>query len=317
MVRQIMMSLMLATVTCLDASAQGLPPAEGIDLSGSWVGRKFTDAIGTGFTLGSGGGPTPVEYQGIPLNESGRVHALTVSPTRLSMPERMCAMFAPTYIAIGPMSFRIWPEFEMLTGTVAAWIIGVGSSEDNLPIRIWMDGRPQPSKYAPHEKAGFATGMWVDDVLTARVTHMHGDLIRRNGVPSSDLATMTIRFSRHDDLMTLTVRIDDPAYLTEPYYLSRDLVLVKAPLNPTTSPCTVVDEGVEPGEVPHYKVGKNPFVDEQTKLYGIPQEAVLGGAETAYPEYRKKIRDKYVRREACVNVPQGACGGTGAFPPLN
>jgi hypothetical protein len=32
-----------------------------------------------------------------------------------------------------------------------------------------------------------------------------------------------------------------------------------------------------------------------TKLWGIPVEAVKGGAETMYPEYRKKLKDTYVR----------------------
>ena len=44
---------------------------------------------------------------------------------------------------------------------------------------------------------------------------------------------------------------------------------------------------------------KNPFVDELTKLFHIPREVVLGEAETMYPEYRKKIKDTYVRPEPC------------------
>src|SRR5258706_4950164 len=156
MVSRMMIALVLLPLVGLRASAQGLPGPEGIDLSGSWVGRKFTDAIGTSF--GTGGGPTPVEYQGIPLNDSGRAYSLTYSQSQLSMPERMCAMNAPTYIAIGPMTLRIWPEFDMLTGSTTAWIIGVGASEDTVPIRIWMDGRPHPSNLAPHDKSGFTTG---------------------------------------------------------------------------------------------------------------------------------------------------------------
>ena len=58
-------------------------------------------------------------------------------------------------------------------------------------------------------------------------------------------------------------------------------------------------------------------VDELTKLYGIPQEAVLGGAETALPEFRKKIKDKYVRPSKCVSVPVSTCGGPGTYPPID
>ena len=146
---------------------------------------------------------------------------------------------------------------------------------------------------------------------------MEAGAIRRNGVPSSDQATMTARFSRHDDVLTITARIDDPIYLTEPYYLTRSFRLARAPLNPATHPCTVTNEGVEAERVPHYYPGQNPFLDELTKLYGIPQEAVLGGAETALPEFRKKIKDKYVRPSRCVSVPASTCGGPGTYPPID
>ena len=50
---------------------------------------------------------------------------------------------------------------------------------------------------------------------------------------------------------------------------------------------------------------KTPFIDELTKLYGIPPEATLGGAETMYPEFRKKIKDKFVMPAKCTLN----CGG--------
>lgn len=89
--------------------------------------------------------------------------------------------------------------------------------------------------------------------------------------------------------------------LTEPYYLTRSFALTRAPINPATHPCTLANEGVEAERVPHYFPGQNPFVDELTKLYGIPQESVPGGAETALPAFRKKIKDKYVRPSKCVS----------------
>jgi hypothetical protein len=93
--------------------------------------------------------------------------------------------------------------------------------------------------------------------------------------------------------------------------------LSRTPLNPATHPCTVTNEGVEAERVPHYQPGQNPFVDELTRLYGIPQEAVLGGAETALPSFRKKIKDKYVRPSKCVSVPVTTCGGPGTYPPID
>ena len=61
-------------------------------------------------------------------------------------------------------------------------------------MTIWMDGRPHPSKNAPHDQTGFTTGVWNGDVLTAYTTHMKTGYIRRNGAPSSDQATITTTF---------------------------------------------------------------------------------------------------------------------------
>jgi len=57
--------------------------------------------------------------------------------------------------------------------------------------------------------------------------------------------------------------------------------------------------------VPHYLPGQNPFVDEMQKVYGIPVEAAMGGAETMYPEYRDKIKDKFKLPAKCTQN----CGG--------
>ena len=57
--------------------------------------------------------------------------------------------------------------------------------------------------------------------------------------------------------------------------------------------------------MPHYLPGKNPYVGEMTKRYGIPVEALMGGAETMYPEYREVIKPKFVMPAKCaIN-----CGG--------
>lgn len=285
--------------------ALGFPLFAQIDLSGSWSARNSSDALSNQ----PGPEPTPVDFLGLPLNEYGRAGALIHSPSQLSMPDRICAFYAPTYMMIGPFGLRIWNETEPRNGGTVAWVIG--GWEDMAPIKIWMDGRPHPSKKAPHEMAGFTTGVWEGDVLKAYTTHMRAGIIRRNGAPGSDETTMTTRFFRHGDLLTVTARIEDPIYLTDPYYLTRTFELTVAPPNRTVGqPCVQGDEGVKEGEVPHFFPGQNPFMDEMTKLYNIPVEAALGGAETMYPEYRKIIMDKYVIPEKCPR----ACGGPGRFP---
>ncbi len=101
-------------------------------------------------------------------------------------------------------------------------------------------------------------------------------------------------------MLTLTLFMEDPVYLTEPYILTRSYNLSTNPVAIGGPPCIVGDEGVESGRVPHYLPGKNPFIDEMAKRYGIPPDAAMGGAETMYPEYREKIRAKFVRPAKCT-----------------
>jgi hypothetical protein len=56
-------------------------------------------------------------------------------------------------------------------------------------------------------------------------------------------------------------------------------------------PCEYVEEGErEPGAVPSYLPGENPWVAEYAATRNLPQEATLGGAEQMYPEYRARMR---------------------------
>jgi hypothetical protein len=198
---------------------------------------------------------------------------------------------------------KIWNETDSVTGKTIAWV--VGAWEDRAAMTIWMDGRPHPSKNAPHSQAGFTTGVWEGNILTATTTHMLTGYLRRNGVMTSDQATMTTHFIKHGELLTLVSQMDDPVYLSEPYYISRTFVTAPTLMNSGGPPCVVGDEGVPERTVPHYLPGKNPLVDEMTKLYGIPREAAMGGAETAYPAFRDKIKDKFVMPAKC----QKNCGG--------
>jgi hypothetical protein len=275
------------------------------DLSGTWSARNYGDSLATR----PGPGPSPVDFTGVPLNDAARSQALTYSPSKISMPDRVCTLYAPSYVLLGPFGLKLWNETEPRTGTTVAWKIGAW--EDRETITVWMDGRAHPGKSSPHETSGFTTGTWENDVLTTYTTHMRTAFVRRNGIPLSDQATMTLRFFRHDDWLTLSGRIDDPAYLTEPLYLTRTFQRTATPpMHTAGQPCIQGDEGVPENVVPHYTPDSNPFVEELTKLYGIPQEAILGGAQTLYPDFRKQIRSKYVRPDHCTRY----CGGPGEYP---
>jgi hypothetical protein len=95
--------------------------------------------------------------------------------------------------------------------------------------------------------------------------------------------------------------IEDPIYLSEPHLITKSFQLSVAPVSPIGPPCISGYEGRPAGEsVPHYLPEQNPFVDELTRLFHLPRDAVLGGAETLYPEYRKTIRETYVPPEPCT-----------------
>jgi hypothetical protein len=146
--------------------------------------------------------------------------------------------------------------------------------------------------------------------LTTYTTHIKAGYLRRNGVPLSDHATLTEHIIRHGNTLTIIGITEDPVYLTEPFVLSRSWQLdptVQIP--PTPAECTPVVElarlSGDDVTIPHYLPERNPFTGEVTKMYHIPVEAVLGGAETMYPEFRKRLKDKYVAPEKCVRY---CCG---------
>jgi hypothetical protein len=272
--------------------AATVPLLAQVDLSGSWASLSQDDEL------------LLTDYTGIPYNEAGRAKGLSYSQSQISMPERVCSFYTQTQLFGGPFGLRISKEAGP-DGKVVAWKLA--GWEDRAPMTIWVDGRPQPSQNAPHDKAGYATGYWDGDVLVSYTTHMKTGFIRRNGAPHSDQATLTIHFLRHDELLTLAAMLEDPVYLSEPLYWSRSFRRSRNNVEQLDGPCVQGDEGVAEGAVPHYLPGKNPFIDEMNKSYHIPVYASEGGAETMYPEFRKKMKDAFVLLDKCTRN----CGGRG------
>jgi hypothetical protein len=278
-----------------------IPAFAQVDFAGNWAARYHQDWQDRAI------GPDVVEYLGIPLSNAGRAKALNYDATILSLPERQCLYYTPPYLVIGPFPIKMWEESDPVTGKQVAWKIG--GIVDGAGLAIWMDGRPHPAEFAPHSFTGFTTGRWDGDVLTTYTTHMKAGYLRRNGAPSSDQATMTLHFMRHGDILTITALIEDPVYLTEPDVISRTWIFDPSlDIRPTPSPCSPEVEVPRldgNSSIPHFLPGKNPWVDEVAKTYNIPRETVLGGAETMYPEYRKKLKANYVAPEKCVRY---CCG---------
>jgi len=273
------------------------------ELAGSWAARNHEDG------LERGGGPYAVDYTGLPLNGEARARALSYSADQLSMIERQCGMWPPFYLVKGPFGMKIWNETDPNTGTTIA--LKIGAWEDKALQTIWMDGRPHPSINAAHERGGFTTGTWEGTTLVTYTTHIKAGSLRRNGAPNSDQTTITAYFVRHADILTVLELIEDPIYLTEPEMISKSFQPDPNPMSPVGPPCVAGYEGVPEGHVPHFLPGTNPSIGELTTLYGIPREATLGGAETMYPEYRRKLKETFVRPDKCTRN----CGAAPPPPP--
>jgi hypothetical protein len=183
----------------------------------------------------------------------------------------------------------VWEDVDPKTQQLIA--INVQHFAWNTVRTIWMDGRPHPPPYAQHKAMGFSTGEWVGRTLKVTTTHLKEGWLRRNGVARSARAIVTEHFTRHGDVLTWSVYVDDPAYLEEPFFRNRDYVYDPT-LRMGPYPCESVIETVFPENYfPHYLPGENPFLIEYSQNHGIPYEATQGGAETMYPEYVETIRE--------------------------
>ena len=257
-----------------------MAPAQGLDLSGNWTPVPHEENTGN---------PALVEYYGVPITEGARAWALAWDPSRLTLPEHQCQVHVVPYIFGGPLNVRIWEERDPKSQRVIAIRQYISTYEQNRTI--WMDNHPHPPGIAPHTWMGYSTGKWEGNTLTVYTTHIKQGELRRNGLPESDQATLIEHFIRNGDYLTHVSIVNDPVYLTEPFVRSQVFRLIVPEGQNWLYPCESVEEIANRprGAVPHYLPGKNPFVNEFAAKHHIPIEAVLGGAETMYPEFQLKM----------------------------
>jgi len=276
------LSQFVALVLFLFVTLISVPAFAQIDFSGQWGQRYYEDQEerAPGGELG--------DYTGLPLNEAARMRAETWDAAIYGLNEWQCRPHSAVYMWRSVHPARIWKELEPITGEV----IAIHANFHDLIERIvYMDGRPHPPEEAAHTWAGFSTGKWEGNMLTVTTTHLKEYIIRRDGVPVSDRTTMIEHWMRHGDFLTIVQIVTDPVYLTEPYIQSTDFQL---DLHGTQAPvlCEVEEETDHPrGWVPH-RSPEQAQKDQETfaKKHNLPIEAVKGGAETIYPEYRKKLK---------------------------
>jgi cyclase len=260
------------------------PPSRAIDLSGWWTTIFHEDS------LERGPGPELADYGGFPINEAGRLWALSYSPSRVTLRHHQCDGYVTAYQVRAIGNARAWEERDPHTQRLIAVHWYDQTFEGHRTI--WMDGRPHPPAYAPHTWMGFSTGTFVGNALMVQTTHIKQGWLRRNGLPESDQATVAEFFVRNGDRITYTSVITDPVFLTEPSVRTTDLY--RQPVDPN-SWLFACDDGEQilgrgPDEVPNFPFGQNPFAGEYASRYRLPMLGALGGAETMYPEYVAKLK---------------------------
>ncbi len=273
----------LARLTCLCAAALFLtPPLQAQqDPSGEWKALYHED-YGERYP-----GPDVADYLGVPINAAGRAKADAWTASLLELPENQCRPHPADYSWRGPFNMRIWAEVDRATQNVIAY--HTHGQWQQPEQTFWMDGRARPSIYARHTWQGFSTGAWEGDTLHVITDHLREGWLRRNGLDRSDYATVSTHIMRHGNYLTVAVMVYDPVYLAAPFLRTTDFVLdVQQHIDPY--PCEPQLEVYhEPGTVPAYAPGTNPFLTEWAQRWGIPPEATRGGPETMYPEYIKTM----------------------------
>jgi hypothetical protein len=273
-------SIMFAVLLLVCVFAASAPAFAQVDFTGEWAPRFYEDQPERV------AGPELGDYLGLPITDAARMRADTWNAAIQTLPEWQCRPHSADYIWRGPSNLHIWKEVDPVTREITAFHAEWLRSVDNI---YYLDGRPHPSPSAAHTWGGFATAKWEGNMLTVTVTHLKEGYVRRNGVPRSDLATVTEHWIRHGNWLTVVTIVNDPVYLSEPFIRSTDYELDEHQLVPPY-PCDVVEEVDRPkGVVPSFLPDSNPSLHDFAAARNLPFEATRGGAETMYPEYRKKL----------------------------
>ena len=257
------------------------------DISGEWAGLLHEDVNHRNDALG--GGPRIGDYTGLPINDAARARADAWDAAIYTLPEHQ-TIFAPgQYWARGGGGMRIQKVVDDATQQLLAYKIYRAGAGAGVTRMIWMDGRAAPTEYDAHTWQGFSRGFWEGAMLTVTTTHLKEGWIQRNGVPSSDKATITEHIVRHGDVLTIVSIVYDPVYLEEPFIRSTNWrENLQQQLDGVTSEAVDEIPGRPAGYVPHHLPGTNKWLKDAHVEFGIPEDALRGGRETTYPEYRPK-----------------------------
>ena len=239
------------------------------------------------------GGGIVGDAAGVPISQSARWRGDSWSGDDFDVAEWVCRPHSFDYGLEGGLSrMRMWNEVDEATQKVIA--VRAHANQEEQEITIWMDGRPHPPANTVHTWSGFWTGEWENGALVTTTTHLKENYIRRMGLYRSDMTTLRSRWRRIGDYLQVTTIMYDPIYLAEPYLRSSDMFFLDPAMPMDPYPCEEATETAIPrGTTPNFLPGKSglPALNPKiTDRFGTPYEARLGGPETMYPEYIKKIK---------------------------
>ena len=296
-----LVSLVLVVLALTTAIARQRPQPI-MDLQGMWNHANLMTEDRAILINAVGGGAKIGDYTGFPLTEAGRQWVDSWMMARMEMPEHQCHPHPAQYSFWGPGNFRISNIFDRYTDRIIG--LRLEGTFGRADRTIWLDGRPHPPEYARHTFAGFATGAFDGNMLTVDRTHLKEGWFARNGITSTDKATMREHYIKHDNYMTVVFVLNDPDVLEEPFIRTTQAVL-----DPTTQlnaqecqpfNANLINADHPRGYVPHWLPGRNPQLREFSEKYGVPYEATRGGAKTLYPEYMAEIK-KWMRERGIVS----------------
>lgn len=270
------------------------------DLSGGWVPIIHED----GNNRAVGG-----EYEilaGLPVNDAARMRYEAYSEDQTALLEFQCRRFITPYSTRTAHAILwITTELAPTSQRIVAYKVNYQHLSNLLggTRTIYLDGRPHPSSLAPHSFGGYSTGRWDGNMLQVETTHLKAYYTFRPGVPASDERTVSERWMRHGDLLTVIMEIKDPVFFTEPLVWSMTWARTDGPQPAADEPvCHASPELPSVSErrrVPFYLPGTNPAMKEVMDNYGVPEETMRGGAQMMYPEYRKQMKQTASSLDVC------------------
>ncbi len=182
-----------------------------IELSGNWTTVITEDWRWRMVT------PPKGDYVSLPLNEEGIRVADMWDPAG---EENSCKAYGAGNIMRMPIRVNIsWEDEDTLL---------LETDHGRQTRRFHFNQEEAMTDEASIQGGSFA--VWEGASLKVVTRNLRAGYIRRNGVPYSENAIVTEYFDRHDvygdQWFTVSVIVEDPQYLTEPYYTSSSFKLL-------------------------------------------------------------------------------------------